>query len=145
MRLVLQRVEEAAVVVDGEVVGAIGRGLLVLVGIETGDDASKARAAADRIGTLRLFPDEAGRTNRSVADARGSVLVVSQFTLLAAVDRGRRPSFSRAARPEVAAPLVELLIQLLLDSGTPVASGRFGAEMRIRTVLDGPFTLQLEI
>jgi D-tyrosyl-tRNA(Tyr) deacylase len=140
----LQRVASAAVSVDGEAVGAIGAGLLVLAGAEKGDDARTAEAAAAKVAALRMFADSEGKTNRNCAESGGSVLVVSQFTLLADTSRGRRPSFLDAAPPEIAEPLVELLASALERSGLHVERGRFGATMRIETVLDGPFTLRLD-
>jgi D-aminoacyl-tRNA deacylase len=143
VRLILQRVASAAVSVDGEVVGAIGRGLLVLAGAEKGDTPEVAAAAAAKVSALRMFADSEGKTNLSCAEAGGAALVVSQFTLLADTSRGRRPSFLDAAPPEVAEPLVEALAAALEQGGLRVGRGRFGAAMRIEAVLDGPFTLHL--
>lgn len=134
----------AAVEADGGVVGEIGRGLLVLAGVARGDDASTAAAAATRLAELRIFADAEGRTNLSLADTGFAVLVVSQFTLLADTQRGRRPSFGGAAPAELAQPLVETLVEKLGEAGIPTASGRFGADMKIRCRLDGPFTITLE-
>jgi D-tyrosyl-tRNA(Tyr) deacylase len=141
----LQRVASAAVSVDGETVGAIGPGLLVLAGAEKGDVAITAEAAAARVAALRMFPDADGKTNLNCAEAGGAVLVVSQFTLLADTSRGRRPSFFDAAPPEIAAPVVERFAAELERVGLRVARGRFGAIMRIECVLDGPFTLEVAI
>jgi D-tyrosyl-tRNA(Tyr) deacylase len=141
----LQRVSSAAVSVEGEVVGAIGSGLLVLAGAEKSDTPAVADAAAAKIAGLRIFADAAGKTNLACAEAGGAILVVSQFTLLADTSRGRRPSFVDAAPPDVAAPLVERLATSLEGLGLPVSRGRFGAAMRIDAVLDGPFTLTLEL
>jgi D-tyrosyl-tRNA(Tyr) deacylase len=145
VRLVLQRVSEAGVKVDGEVVATVGPGLLVLVGVEPTDGFSDARLAADKIVGLRLFADDAGLMNRSILETGGEVLVVSQFTLLADVRRGRRPSFTAAAAPEIAAPLIEAIREQLIKSGIPAQTGKFGAKMAVSLVNDGPVTLILEI
>lgn len=145
LRLILQRVRSAAVFVGPEAAGRIGRGLLALVAVESGDDAEVAGLAARRLATLRLFEDERGKTNLDAAAAGASILVVSQFTLLADTSRGRRPSFTRAAPPAVAEPVVESLIAALRSAGLPTECGRFGAEMRIEVTLDGPFTLSLDV
>lgn len=144
VRAVVQRVLEAAVTVDGSVAGAIGPGLMVLVGVAADDDRSDAAALADKLAVLRIFRDEAGRMNRSVSEVGGSVLVVSQFTLFGEARRGRRPSFTAAAPPEQAEPLVEEVMEGLRRAGVPVAAGRFGAAMRVSLVNDGPVTLVLE-
>ncbi|HVT58764.1 MAG TPA: D-aminoacyl-tRNA deacylase [Thermoanaerobaculia bacterium] len=141
MRLIIQRVSSAAVRVDGETVGAIGRGLLVLVGVERGDGLPAALAAADKLAGLRVFDDQAGKMNRDIAAAGGAFLVVSQFTLAGSVARGRRPSFDRAAPPEEAAPLVEALVERLRERGFSVATGRFRALMEVELINDGPVTL----
>jgi D-tyrosyl-tRNA(Tyr) deacylase len=127
VRLVLQRVSSARVTVDGEEVGAVGRGLLVLVGVERGDGPAQAAAAARKLASLRVFEDEGGRMNLSTAEVGGGFLVVSQFTLAGSLERGRRPSFDGAAPPEVAEPLVEALVAALRAEGQPVATGRFRA------------------
>jgi D-tyrosyl-tRNA(Tyr) deacylase len=141
MRLVVQRVSSAAVKVTGETVGAIGRGLVVLVGIERGDGAAAVRAAAGKLAGLRIFEDAAGKMNLDSAEAGGAFLVVSQFTLAGSVARGRRPSFDRAAPPEEAEPLVAALIDDLRARGFTVATGRFRAHMEVALVNDGPATL----
>lgn len=147
MRLVIQRVSSASVTVDAEVVGQIGRGLLVLAGVERGDGIEKVRAAADKLAGLRVFEDEAGRMNRSIADiadiaaAGGAFLVVSQFTLAGSLARGRRPSFDRAAPPEEAAPLIDALVEDLRSRGFRVETGRFRAHMEVALINDGPVTL----
>lgn len=140
----MQRVREATVTVGDETVGAIGPGLLVLVGAATGDRPADADALAAKLVGLRIFPDDEGRMNRSVADAGGEVLVVSQFTLLADVRKGRRPSFTGAAPPEDAAPLVERVSDEIARHGVRCAGGRFGAMMQVSLVNDGPVTLVIE-
>ena len=144
MRLVLQRVTRAAVRVGGEVVGEIGPGAVVLAGIAPHDTPGLVDRMADKLLSLRYFEDAEGRTNLSIADAAGALLVVSQFTLYADVRRGRRPGFADAAGPEVAEPLVDRFVSRLRASGTSVATGRFGASMEVELVNDGPFTLVLE-
>ncbi|MEA2600193.1 MAG: D-aminoacyl-tRNA deacylase [Acidobacteriota bacterium] len=141
MRLVLQRVSSASVKVSGQVVGEIGRGLLVLVGIERGDGPPQVRAAAEKLAGLRVFEDEAGRMNLDLAAVGGAFLVVSQFTLAGSVTRGRRPSFDRAAPPAEAEPLVEALVADLRGRGFRVETGRFRAMMEVALVNDGPVTL----
>ena len=145
MRLIVQRVRSAAVRVAGETVGAIGRGLLVLAGVEKGDGPAQAAAAADKLAGLRVFDDGAGRMNLAAAAAEAGFLVVSQFTLAASLDRGRRPSFDRAAPPAVAEPLVAALVDDLRRRGFEVASGRFGARMEVELVNDGPVTFVLDL
>ncbi len=144
MRLVVQRVSRASVRVDGEVVGAIGPGLLVLVGVEKGDTATAAERAAQRLATLRVFEDEAGHMNRGLDEVGGAVLVVSQFTLSGSIRRGRRPSFDGAARPEEAEPLVDALVAALAARGVRVATGVFRAHMEVELVNDGPVTFVWE-
>ena len=144
MRVVLQRVEMASVEVGGEAVGRIGRGLLLLVGIGAGDDAARIDQAARKVAGLRIFEDADGRMNLDLAQAGGALLVVSQFTLLASTDRGRRPSFERAAPPELAEPLVERFAARLREAGFMVETGRFGARMSVALVNDGPVTLVLD-
>jgi D-tyrosyl-tRNA(Tyr) deacylase len=131
--------------VDGETVGEVGPGLLVLVGIGHDDTEREARALVDKLLGLRIFSDDEGRMNRSVVDSGGAVLVVSQFTLLADARKGRRPSFADAAPPEIAAPLVDTLCDMLGEGGVAVASGRFGAMMDVELVNDGPVTLVLDV
>jgi D-tyrosyl-tRNA(Tyr) deacylase len=144
MRAVVQRVRSSRVVVSDKVVGEIGRGLLVLLGIRTGDTIDHARWLADKIIGLRIFEDEQGKMNVSVADAGGSVLVVSQFTLYGDCSKGRRPSFIDAARPEVAEPLYEAFADAVRLQGVPVATGEFGAMMQVDLVNDGPVTVILD-
>ncbi|MCL4838933.1 MAG: D-tyrosyl-tRNA(Tyr) deacylase [Thermoanaerobaculia bacterium] len=145
MRLVLQRVASAAVTVDGETVGRIGRGILALVGCQRGDGPAEAERAAERLAALRIFEDADGRMNLDAAAVGGAFLVVSQFTLAASLERGRRPAVDRAAPPEVAAPLVEALAEALRTRGHAVATGRFGAHMRVELVNDGPVTFVLDL
>jgi len=142
---VVQRVAWARVRVEGETVGEIGRGLLVLVGAATGDGPADAAALAGKLAGLRVFPDDEGRMNRSVVEAGGAVLVVSQFTLYGDVRRGRRPSFAAAAPPEAAEPLVDLVAEYLRRAGVPCATGRFRAHMDVELLNDGPVTLVLEV
>ena len=145
MRAVVQRVVRAGVSVDGEVRGEIGMGLLVLLGVEEGDGEAAAERLAGKVARLRVFEDEAGRFDRSLLDTGGAALVVSQFTLLADTARGNRPSFTRAARPEAAEPLVVGFAEALRDLGLPVATGVFGARMRVELVNDGPVTIILGV
>ncbi len=145
MRAVVQRVDRAAVRVDGAVVGSIDRGFLLLLGVGDQDGEAEARALVDKLVGLRVFPDEAGRMNRSLHDIGGAVLVVSQFTLLADVRKGRRPSFTAAAAPEVAEPLVDHVVDLIEAQGVATATGRFGAMMDVELVNAGPVTLVLEV
>lgn len=141
MRVVIQRVQRAAVAVAGLVVGEIGSGLLLLVGIERGDGPDNVAAAAAKLATLRVFEDAVGKMNLDPAAAGASFLVVSQFTLAGSLARGRRPSFDRAAPPEVAEPLVRALAADLAGRGFAVATGSFGAHMEVSLVNDGPVTL----
>ena len=145
MRLVLQRVASAAVAVEGETVGRIGRGLLVLAGCERGDGPAQAESAAERLSRLRIFEDDQGKMNLDSGAAGGEFLVVSQFTLAGSLARGRRPSFDRAAAPEVAAPLLEALVAGLRARGHRVETGRFGERMRVELVNDGPVTFVLDL
>ena len=144
MRVVLQRVSRAAVRVDGETVGEIGAGLLALVGVAAGDDEATTDRVAAKTAGLRIFSDPEGRFNESVAEIGGAVLVVSQFTLISDLRKGRRPSFTGAARPELAEPLVERFAQQLEAAGLPVARGVFGATMEVELVNDGPFTVVID-
>ena len=141
MRIVLQRVTRASVTVDDEAVGAIGPGLLMFVGVAQSDDAAQARRMAQKCAEMRLFPDEAGRFDRSLRETGGEALVVSQFTLLADVRKGRRPSLMAAADPTVAERLIEEFAAELRRLGVRVAGGRFGAMMRVELVNDGPVTV----
>lgn len=144
MRAVIQRVRRASVTVGGEVVGAIDAGWLVLLGVGPADTPVEAAWLADKVAQLRAFEDDAGKMNRSVLDAGGGVLVVSQFTLYGDTRKGRRPSFTGAAPPAVAAPLVDRFADELRAVGLPVATGRFGADMQVELVNDGPVTFVLD-
>ena len=144
MKALLQRVSSAAVSVDGEQVGAIGAGLLVLLGLDKGDDQAAAGKMLDRLLAYRIFPDEAGRMNRSVADIDGGVLLVSQFTLSADTRKGLRPSFSSALPPADAQALYEYTLEVLRGRHPEVAAGVFGADMQVSLVNDGPVTFLLE-
>jgi D-tyrosyl-tRNA(Tyr) deacylase len=145
MRLILQRVSSASVEVQGEVISAIERGLLVLVGIEHGDGAAQVEAAAAKMAGLRIFDDQSGRMNLDVRQVDAAILLVSQFTLAGSLTRGRRPSFDGAAPPEVADRLIEELAERLRDLGIPVAMGRFGARMEVALVNAGPVTFVLDV
>lgn len=140
MRLVLQRVQEASVEIDGKIVGQIGPGLLVFLGIGRGDSESDVIFLADRVLGLRIFEDAAGKMNFSVKDVQGALLVVSQFTLYGETRKGRRPSFDAAAPPDHARVLYELFLQELRRSNLKVESGVFGARMKVFSVNDGPVT-----
>jgi D-tyrosyl-tRNA(Tyr) deacylase len=141
MRAVVQRVARARVVIDGETVGEIGRGLLVLLGVTHTDTPDAAAWLADKVVGLRIFNDADGKMNLGVADVGGGVLVVSQFTLYGDCQKGRRPSFIDAARPELAVPLYEAFVNGVKALGVPAATGRFGAMMQVELVNDGPVTL----
>ena len=145
MRIVVQRVREARVEIAGETVGRIGQGLLLLVGIAEGDTMAEVELLAKKVAQLRIFADEAGKMNRSVQDIEGGVLSVSQFTLYGDCRKGNRPSFVSAARPETAEPLYNALNQLLCTQyGLPVETGRFGADMQVSLVTDGPVTILMD-
>lgn len=145
MKAWIQRVTEASVEIDGERVAEIGEGYLVLLGVTHDDDEAKADLIASRIVSLRIFEDENGKINRSIEDVGGSVIVVSQFTLYADTAHGRRPGFSAAARPEKAEPLYEKVVAALRAKlgDERVGTGRFGAEMKVRLLNDGPFSVEL--
>ena len=144
MRLVVQRVSSAAVTVAGETVGAIGLGLLVLVGVGRNDTGAIARRLGPKVAGLRIFPDAEGKMNRSLTDVGGEAMVVSQFTLYADTRKGFRPSFVEAARPELAVPVVQAFVDELRLAGIEVAEGRFGAHMEVSLVNDGPVTIVME-
>jgi D-tyrosyl-tRNA(Tyr) deacylase len=144
VRAVVQRVSEASVHVGGELVGAIGRGLVVLLGVQVADGDADASSLADKVLNLRVFPDEVGQMNRSVLELRGGLLVVSQFTLLGDARRGRRPSYIDAARPEEADRLYSCFVDVLRLSGLPLATGVFRADMDLALVNQGPVTILLD-
>ena len=145
MKAWIQRVTEASVEIAGEMVSQIGQGYLVLLGVTHSDTEKTADEIADRICKLRIFEDENGKTNRSVVDVGGSVIVVSQFTLYADTSHGRRPGFSHAARPEIAEPLYERVVAKIREAlgEDRVGTGRFGAEMKVRLLNEGPFSVEL--
>lgn len=144
MRLLLQRVTRASVTVDGKIVASVGHGLVVLLGIGNEDTEEQARFLAEKTAQLRIFEDDQGKFNLSVLEAKGEAIVVSQFTLYGDARKGRRPSFSDAARPEVAAPLVEKFCDHLRAQGVPVQTGIFAAHMLVEIQNDGPVTIWLE-
>jgi D-tyrosyl-tRNA(Tyr) deacylase len=144
MRALLQRVKSGKVTVDGQTVAEMAHGLVILLGIGKGDNEAKAQFLAEKIATLRIFEDEEGKFNRSILDQGGAAIVVSQFTLYADARKGRRPSFTDAAAPEVAAPLVEKFVDLLCSLGVPTQKGLFGAHMLVEILNDGPVTIWLE-
>ncbi|MEE4202678.1 MAG: D-aminoacyl-tRNA deacylase [Halieaceae bacterium] len=145
MKSLIQRVSCASVTVDGEIVGAIDRGLLVLVGVEASDDSRAVARMAERLLSYRVFPDATGRMNQSVADVSGGVLLVSQFTLAADTRKGTRASFSSAAAPELARGLFNALVEAVRQRHAEVATGRFAADMQVALVNDGPVTFLLEV
>jgi D-aminoacyl-tRNA deacylase len=144
MRIVLQRVRWGRVSVDGEMVAEIGSGMVILLGIAPKDGEEQARWLAEKVANLRIFEDEAGKLNRSLLETGGSALVVSQFTLYADSRKGRRPSFTDAALPEIAEPLVRRFADLLRQQGIPAQTGEFGAHMLVEIANDGPVTIILE-
>lgn len=145
MRTVIQRVTEARVLVDNVVVGEIGAGLLLLVGVAQGDGLDDAATVVSKVRGLRIFADDASKMNFSVADTGGSVLVVSQFTLLADTRKGRRPSFTNAAAPNDAVPLIDAICSGLRECGISVATGVFGADMQVELANDGPVTIVVDV
>lgn len=145
MRLLIQRVKQAAVHIDGELRADVARGMLVFVGFEAADTVDDVGYGARKLAALRIFPDEEGRTNAPIQEVRGSYLVVSQFTLHASTQKGNRPGFFRAAPPSQAIPLYELFLeQLATTSGVPVRSGVFGADMQVSLINDGPVTIWID-
>lgn len=145
MRLVIQRVSCASVTISKELYSAIGRGLMVLVGVECGDTEEDARWLADKTVALRIFPDEAGVMNRSALEVGADILAVSQFTLTASTRKGNRPSYIRAARPEESEPLYQRYVELLEErTGRRVATGVFGADMQVELINDGPVTIIID-
>ena len=147
MKAWIQRVTEASVEIAGEMVSQIGQGYLVLLGVTHSDTEKTADEIADRICKLRICEDENGKTNRSIVDVGGSIIVVSQFTLYADTSHGRRPGFSHAARPEIAEPLYERVVAKIREvlGADRVGTGRFGAEMKVRLLNDGPFSVELVV
>ena len=144
MRAVIQRVSRASVTVEGQVIGAIDRGFLVLLGVTHGDGRAEAEWLARKIATLRIFEDDAGKMNLGLADVGGAALVVSQFTLYGDVRKGRRPDFLQAARPEHAEPLVDYFVARLRAEGVQVATGQFRAMIDVELINEGPVTLWLD-
>ena len=144
MRLVIQRVLEASVRVDGEELGRVGQGYMVLCGVEDGDTMDDVKYCVEKTVGLRVFEDDAGKMNRSIVDVGGTVLAISQFTLHGDVRHGRRPSFIRAARPETAVPLYDAYCEGLRAAGLQVETGRFGADMKVSLINDGPVTLLID-
>jgi len=144
VRAVVQRVQSASVATGGEVCGAVGLGLLVLLGVHRDDTEADASYLADKVVGLRVFADQGGKMNRSVVDIAGSALVISQFTLFGDARHGRRPSFVEAAPPDLAVPMYETVCARIAEAGVPVQRGAFGAHMLVTLVNDGPVTIQLD-
>jgi D-tyrosyl-tRNA(Tyr) deacylase len=144
MRVLVQRVRQGRVIVGNQTIAEIDRGLVLLVGVAPHDRDEQARYLVEKVANLRIFEDEQGKMNRSLLDIHGQAIVVSQFTLYADTRKGRRPSFTDAAPPEIARPLVDQFAQLLLDQGIPTQTGEFGAHMLVEIDNDGPVTLWLE-
>ena len=144
MRVLIQRVSKASVTVEGQTISSIGKGLLILLGIGHDDREEQTNFLAEKVANLRIFEDEQGKTNLSILDVGGEAIVVSQFTLYANTQKGRRPSFIEAALPESAEPLVDLFVELLRGHGIPTQTGKFGAHMEVEIHNDGPVTIWLE-
>jgi D-tyrosyl-tRNA(Tyr) deacylase len=144
MRLLIQRVSKASVTVEQQTISSIGKGLLILLGVGHDDGEEHARFLAEKTANLRIFEDDQGKTNLSVLDVKGEAIVVSQFTLYADTRKGRRPSFTDAALPDAAEPLVNRFIELLRSHGVPTHTGKFGAHMQVEIHNDGPVTIWLE-
>jgi len=145
MRALVQRVSEARVRVDGEIIGEIGHGVVALIGITHDDTPAQATRLAEKIVNLRIFTDDDDKMNLSLLDVSGSVLVVSQFTLYGDTRKGRRPAYVDAARPEVAEPLCDAVVEALRALGVPIETGRFRADMKVELINDGPVTLSIEV
>lgn len=145
MKAILQRVSEASVTVDGNFLGQIGPGLMILVCAMQGDDDTKPAQLAAKIAKLRIFRDDQDKMNRSLLDTGGAALVISQFTLAADTSRGNRPGFSTAAHPDIGEPLYQAFAAELAKLGIPTATGRFGADMKVQLINDGPVTISLEV
>ncbi len=144
MRALIQRVKSGKVSVDGKTIAQIDHGLVIMLGIGQGDTEEQAQSLAEKIAELRIFADNEGKFNRSLLDVKGEAIVISQFTLYSDTRKGRRPSFSEAASPEIAEPLVEKFAEMLNGMGTQVQTGWFGAHMLVEIVNDGPVTIMLE-
>ncbi len=146
MRVVIQRVRRGRVSVSGETIGECGKGFVILVGVRQGDGQAEASYLANKVANLRVFEDEAGKMNLSILDLTppGEILAISQFTLYADTRKGRRPGFTQAAAPEIAAPLVDYFVKLLVATGLQVATGRFGADMLVEIENDGPVTIIID-
>ena len=144
MRALVQRVKEASVTIDGGIVGQIGKGMLILLGVKNGDTKAEAEFLADKCLGLRIFTDSEGKMNLSSEDVGGEFLVVSQFTLYGNAQKGKRPSYIDAAPPEISEPLYEYFVERLKSCGRKVGTGRFGADMQVSLVNDGPVTLMIE-
>jgi len=145
MKALIQRVTHGSVSVGGHTLAKIGHGLVILLGIGHVDSDTQAQAMAEKIATLRVFEDEAGKMNWSILDTQGSALVISQFTLYADTRKGRRPAFTDAAAPDIAVKLVNTFTRALIDLGVPTQSGEFGAHMSVEIANDGPVTIMIEI
>lgn len=144
MRSVVQRVKSAKVSVDSKIIGSINHGIMLLLGIENNDDLKDVEYMCDKIINLRIFEDENGKMNKSLIDVKGSILIVSQFTLLGDARKGRRPSFINAAQPELAIPLYENFVQNFKNNGIKTETGEFGADMQVEIINDGPVTILLD-
>ena len=144
MRIVLQRVQTGRVSVNGQTIAEIGPGMVILLGVAPGDGEEQVRWLAEKVANLRIFEDKEGKLNRSLLESGGSAIVVSQFTLYADARKGRRPSFTDAAQPEIARPLIERFTELLRQQGVPAQTGEFGADMLVEIANDGPVTILLE-